>query len=82
MDFFIFCFTFILLIQCIPARSFLAKHGVLLVEYLWGHHIVLLHDTTRHTASDAKKRSMATIQLSNQAALHPRQIHGALMGYE
>ena len=30
---FIFGFTVILLPQCIRARSFLAKHGVLLVEY-------------------------------------------------
>ena len=28
---FVFCFTFILPLQCIRARSFLDKHGVLLV---------------------------------------------------
>ena len=37
-----------------------------LTEYYWGPNIILLHDTTSHTVSDAKKRSMATIQLSNQ----------------
>ena len=31
MDDFIFCFTVILLLQCIRARAFLAKHGALLV---------------------------------------------------
>ena len=41
-----------------------------LIEFYWGHNIVLLHDTTRHTVSDAKKRSMATIQLSNHATSH------------
>ena len=30
---FIFCFTVILLLQCIRARLFLAKHGVLLVFF-------------------------------------------------
>ena len=40
------------------------------IEYYWDHNIVLLHDTARHAVSDAKKRSMATIQLSNYATLH------------
>ena len=39
-----------------------------IIEYYWGHD-VLLHDTTRHIVSDAKKRSMTAIQLSNHTAL-------------
>ena len=40
-----------------------------LIEYYWDHNIVLLHDTIHHTVSDAKKRSIATIQLNNHATL-------------
>ena len=55
MDAFIFCFTAMLLLQFIPASSFLAKHGALLVIFMFFNdsvHLLNLNFIGAHAGSD------------------------------